>query len=174
VPYSLSVNLQIPQEFVVPALPSCSSFSINAQSAIGVLTCYSVSTSNTIIIQNYSALSLVNGSRIALKVSLLNPNRTGTTGTFSILVYKANTTYVVNSYYNITGVVIQAGNIYSATFTEYNQYAVQSRNKVMDYSVSFTPKNPLSLDSVIVIDLPTGFTLVVGSGYDYLRVIQGV
>jgi len=173
VPYAVSVWLLIPSEFVAPAQPSCSTFGINQQSNNSVLDCYSLSAYNAIIVEQYSSQSLNTGTRLAIKVSLLNPNRTGTTGNFSILVYKSDTSYVVSSYYNIAGVVIQQGNIYSATFVPYNPYAIQSINKVMDYQLSFTPTNPLSNNNSIVVDLPTGFTVLSGSGYDYIRVTEG-
>lgn len=174
VPYAVSIWLIMPTEFVVPAQPSCSTFGINQQSNNTVLSCYSSSGVNAIIVKQYSAQPLSNGSRLAIKVSLLNPNRTGTTGNFSVLVYKSSTSYLVSSYYNVPGVVIQQGNIYSASFTPYNPYAVQSKNKIMDYLLRFTPKNPLSANNSIVIDLPTGFTVLSGSGYDYVRVTQGI
>jgi hypothetical protein len=64
------------------------------------------------------------GDRIAIKISIINPNITGRTSNFSILVFKLNTTYVVSSYYNIPGVVIQQGKMYSVSFKTYNPHAI--------------------------------------------------
>jgi hypothetical protein len=133
VSYTVSVWLLIPSEFVVPAQPSCSTFGINQQSSNSVLKCYSLASQNVIVVEQYNSGLLSVGDRLAIKVSLLNPNKTGTTGNFSVLVYKSSTTYVVSSYYNVTGVVIHQGNIYSAKFSPYNPYALQGKNKVMDY-----------------------------------------
>lgn len=174
VQYPLTIQLKLPGEFVVPSLPTCSSFAINSQSnGTWEVGCYS-NDGSTIVIENYQNGSLRSGSRVALKVSLLNPNRTGTTGTFSIYVYKSNTTYVVSSYENIAGVTIQHGLIYSAQWTKYNPYAIQAINKTQDYLLSFTPKNPLSKNNTVIVDIPNGFTIVFGTSYDYVRVIQGI
>lgn len=94
-------------------MPTCSIFSINSQDTNSTVGCYS-SDGRTIIIDNYQNGTVTNGTRVALKISLLNPNKTGTTGTFSIYVFKANTSYVVSSYEDIPGVTIQHGLIYSA------------------------------------------------------------
>lgn len=80
--YSTRIEIVMPNQFQLPVAPSCSLFSTDGSFKDIITVCYS--RQNTVIINNFTVFN----KRIALKISLLNPNRTGTTDPFSILVYK--------------------------------------------------------------------------------------
>ena len=51
---------------------------------------------------------------------------------------------------------------------------IQSLGKIMDYQLSFLPSNPLPQGSIIVINFPPTFQVVVNTPYNYVYVNQGL
>lgn len=75
---------------------------------------------------------------------------------------------------SMAGVTIQHGRMYSLSLQPHNSYAVIAKSKVQDYLLGFTPRNSLSNNNRIDIELPPYAILIRNTLYDYVRIIDGL
>ena len=90
---------------------------------------------------------------------MTNPGFSGTTKGFVIALYRKGTNAIYDRRTGIAGVPITAGKISNVALTPLYSYTLRARNKVMDYTLTFLPKNALPLGSVITIKFPATFVV---------------
>ena len=88
---------------------------------------------------------------------MTNPPFSGVTETFTIAIFRNGTNAIYDRRTLSTGIPITAGQISNVALAKVDPDAVRSRNKMMDYTLTFLPKNSLKLGSVIVLTFPSTF-----------------
>ena len=73
-----------------------------------------------------------------------NPSFTTTTDVFKVAIYRGGTQLIYDWVNDISGVSITSGTITGISLTKINPFALQTKNKVMDYELRFTLPNVLT------------------------------
>lgn len=144
------------QNFGLSSYPSCSAFSINGKIITGKLTCETVG--REIYVRGLSA-DIPAAMDVGISVSMTNPPFSGVTNVFSIAIFRNGTNAIYDRKTSISGLPITAGTLSNVALTKLNIAATRARNKVMDYTLTFLPKNSLKLGSVIVLTFPATFAI---------------
>jgi len=101
---------------------------------------------------------------------MINPKFSGTTSSFTIALLREGTNVIYDVKTGIAGVTISAGQISSISLTQVDTEALQSRNKRMDYILTFQLKNGLTNTSVISLVFPPSFVIdTTVSAINYIR-----
>jgi hypothetical protein len=132
--------------------PSCQAFSINDFMIAGNLKCTYI---NNIVYVYGLGQTVASGTLIGIQVSMVNPPYSGTTGSFSILIYKQNTQIVFSRATGIPGVQIKAGPITAVSLSLVNPNITITKSKVVDLRMKFLPKNQLATGTIIRLEFPT-------------------
>jgi hypothetical protein len=104
---------------------------------------------------------------------MTNPKYSGTTSTFDVSLLRADTTAVFDRKIGISGVPITPGSISNIALYPKLENSVQSKAKIMEYILTFLPKNSLSQGTVITIQFPTTFTLLTGTNA-FFYIVSGL
>lgn len=90
---------------------------------------------------------------------MTNPRFSGLTDGFTVAIYRNGTNVIYDRRTAIAGIPITAGKFSNVALTKIDTSAIQARNKMMDYTITFLPKNALKLGSVITLTFPATFLL---------------
>lgn len=96
---------------------------------------------------------------VGISVSMTNPPFSGVTDTFTIAIFRNGTNAIYDRRTLNSGVPITAGQLSNVVLTSLDLDSIQSRNKRMDYTLTFLPKNSLKAGSVIVLTFPSTFQI---------------
>ena len=88
-----------------------------------------------------------------------NPTVSGTTLPFDIAIYKNGTNIIYNQKLNIPGVPITPGPITNIALSPGISSSIQAKGKIMDYVLTFLPKNIIATGSIITLEFPTTFQI---------------
>jgi len=146
--------------FGLSTYPSCSAFSINGKIISGKLTCQTVG--REVYVRGLSA-AIPAGQDVGITVSMTNPPFSGTTAEFTLAIFRNGTNAIYDRRTGIPGIPITAGTLSNVAMTLVDTSALQARNKEMDYTLTFLPKNALKLGSVIALTIPSTYTINAGS-----------
>ena len=149
--------------FLIPANPNCQTFPINGKTIQNSLTCSVIS--NGIIFKGFS-VDFPENAEIGLKFNLQNPNFSGITGVFELMIFRDKTRYLYALAQNIPGVTITPGAFTSVSLTKENSNAKLSMKKVFDYILKFTTANVIPDKGVIRISLPGNLKLAYKTNFD--------
>lgn len=139
--------------------PSCNAFAVNGITIQGKLSCQTQG--NNIYLKGISA-SIPALQSCGISISMINPKVSGKTLNFDMYILRADTTAVYDQKTSIPGVPITPGKISNIALTLNNPIAIQAKGKIMDYKLTFLPKNPLPAGSVISLEFPVAFPVVTG------------
>ena len=108
---------------------------------------------------------------VGISVSMTNPPFSGVTQPFTIAIFRngTNAIYDRRALPSSSGIPITAGQLSNIALTKVDIDAIQSRNKLMDYTLTFLPKNSLKSGSVIILTFPSTFEIdTTNSTYNFL------
>ncbi len=145
--------------FGLSKFPSCSAYSINEKIIQGKLACETVG--RDIIVRGLSA-DIPQSQDVGISVSLTNPPFSGITKEFSVAIYRNGTNAIYDRKKGIAGISITPGQLTNVFLKKVSSTSTQSRNKIMDYTLTFLPKNALRSGSCIVLTFPYTFTIDTG------------
>ncbi|KAL4464499.1 hypothetical protein ABPG73_018399, partial [Tetrahymena malaccensis] len=114
------------------------------------------------------------GADIGISMTLSNPPFSQTTGNFTIALFRAKTTYIYAWRNDVSGVYIAPSPLVSTSITTKIPNAVISKQKRMDYIISFDPQAALTAGYIITITIPSTFTILQDSNYDLAYVVSGL
>ncbi|KAL4470166.1 hypothetical protein ABPG72_009091 [Tetrahymena utriculariae] len=155
IPQNSYIELWIPNSgFSISKNPSCSTYPINGVQIQGQIYCTLIPGTTIIQVQGFSQDINV-GSDVGLSVTMTNPTVSIFTGNFRIVVYRANTKVVLAWSNYLKGLQITPGQMQYINFQPVQSLVVQAQQKIIDYTLTFLPKNPLPSGSIIQISLPS-------------------
>ncbi|KAL4473813.1 hypothetical protein ABPG74_022677 [Tetrahymena malaccensis] len=160
IPQNSYIELWIPNSgFSISQNPSCSTYPINGVQIQGQIQCTLEPGSTIIQVQGKFKLNIILdiniGSDVGISVTMTNPTISIFTGNFRIVVYRANTKVVLAWSNYLKGLQITPGQMQYLKFQPVQSLVVQAQQKVIDYTLTFLPKNPLLSGSIIQISLPS-------------------
>ncbi|EAS04491.2 histone deacetylase family protein (macronuclear) [Tetrahymena thermophila SB210] len=151
---------------------ACQPYNINGYLVDASFVCTRLSSSQ-IQVSGFNSPVSANAD-IGIQMTLQNPPYSQTTGYFIIALFRAKTTYIYSWRNDVSGVYIAPSPLISTTITTKIPNAVISKQKRMDYLISFDPQTALSAGYFITITIPSTFTILQNSGYDLAYVVSGL
>ncbi|KAL4492987.1 hypothetical protein ABPG72_020766 [Tetrahymena utriculariae] len=151
---------------------ACQPYNINGYLVNASFICTRLSSSQIQVSGFNSAVQA--GGDIGIQMTLSNPPYSQTTGNFTIALFRAKTTYIYAWRNDVSGVYIAPSPLISTSITTKIPNAVISKQKRMDYLISFDPQIALSAGYIINITIPSTFTILQNSGYDLAYVVSGL
>lgn len=173
IPKNSYIMLSIPSDsqFSVSSYPSCNSFEINSQIVAGTLSC---SKQGYDVIVTGLEEEIPESFSVGIQLSMINPPVSGTTGSFAISIFRNETNVIYDRKEDIPGVQITPGELTGVSFSQANPDIIATKGKIMDYCITFIPKNKLQQGAIITIKFPANFQILFGSQYDYVYLKTGV
>ncbi|CAD8094793.1 unnamed protein product [Paramecium primaurelia] len=162
--YNSYMLFTVPTDFELEPFPVCSAYPINGIQLDGTLFCSQVNQTNVVKIEGITG-QVIGLQDYALKISMRNPKYAGTTKTFNLGIYKANTQMMFEEVKGISGVTIQAAQLQNVSMTQVQNF-INSRSRIMDYEVRFTPTFPIPAGCNIKLIFPVYMQIVQPGDYN--------
>ena len=158
-------------DYAISGFPSCTALSINRYQLPGLLSC--TTTGRKVTLLGFSD-DINPGTALGIRISVTNPAKAITTGTFTIETGRNSTSTVYEQQTNIPGVTITAGRITGISLTPVDTTMTQSTNNVMRYTLVFTFTNAIEQGGAIVIACNNNFNLQSTTGPNLYWVNSGL
>ncbi|CAD8173591.1 unnamed protein product [Paramecium pentaurelia] len=155
-PLGTTIQLFIPNVFIISDNPSCSLYSINDLVIEGNIVCKLLEGSR-VQVSGFSN-DIIAGSEVGIQISLTNPSYSQVTSTFTIAAYRQGTSIIYTWKTGINGIQILPGLIKDITLLPMQKVRLATQ-KIVDYQLKFLPTNSLSKGSAIMIKFPNTFKL---------------
>ena len=156
VPDNNFVRLYLPPgEFGIAKFPSCAAYPVGGRTVRGRLVCESTG-DNFIDVKGFKD-KFSAGTSVGIIVTLRNPAYSHITDQFGVAIMRQFTQIMYDRKLDILGVTITPGRMFNIQVQQVDTSLRLTRNKVMQFTVAFTPTNPLRAGSVIKLQFPASF-----------------
>ncbi|CAD8123188.1 unnamed protein product [Paramecium sonneborni] len=156
-PLGTTIQLFIPNVYIISDNPSCSLYSINDLVIEGNIVCKLLEGSR-VQVSGFSN-DITSGSEVGIQISLTNPSYSQVTSTFIIAAYRYGTSIIYTWKTGINGIQILPGLIKDISLLPLQKVRLAT-DKVIDYQLKFLATNSLPAGSAIMIKFPITFQLV--------------
>ena len=99
------------------------------------------------------------GTDIGIRVTGINPQRQGSTGTFTIATGKGGTPVIYSRLSGISGLIINAGILTGVNLAPVSGTVLLTISEVVQYTLKFTLKNPIAAGGKILITYSSTFNM---------------
>ena len=143
VPLNSFARIYLPAgEFEVAQFPNCKAYPIAGRVVKGRLICEYVSTYHYIDVTGFTE-ALSTETKIGIIVALTNTRYAHNTGVFGVAFIRLKTQIIYDRKLDIPGVTITTGLIQSISMNLFDSALTITRNKILQFRLNFTPRNPL-------------------------------